>query len=311
MSSAITPALIALHSNRLEKLRDVVVNFMREHPLQPLEEEIFLVQSNGVAEWLKMTLAATRGVCAATRVELPARFLWRSYRQVLGRDAVPARSALDRQALTWRLMHLLPAVAPRPGFAPLAGFLRDGDLGRRLQLAQRLADLYDQYQVYRSDWLAAWEGGRDVLRDQSWRRGPAAADDQRMASAVVRERCWPGVAAENRTMRPHAVHRASSLRSPGRAPARPLRPRVILFGMTHAADADAEATGCAVEAHPGDHGIHNPCQLPLGRYHRRPRAVRRRARRQQLRGQSIWRTCRWKTCMRTAIRCWPLGPAGT
>jgi hypothetical protein len=58
---------------------------------QPLEEEVLLVQSNGMAEWLKMALATAGGVCAATRVELPARFLWRAYRQVLGRAAVPTR----------------------------------------------------------------------------------------------------------------------------------------------------------------------------------------------------------------------------
>ena len=53
-----------------------------------------LVQSNGAAEWLKMALAQHSGICAATRVELPARFLWRSYRQVLGATAVPPRSPL-------------------------------------------------------------------------------------------------------------------------------------------------------------------------------------------------------------------------
>src|SRR5690606_6693048 len=129
----------------------------------PLEEEVFLVQSNGVAEWLKMALASHAGIAAATRVELPARFLWRAYRQVLGRDAVPATSPLDRQPLAWKLMQLLPGVVPQAGFEPLAGFLRRGDMSRRLQLAERLADLYDQYQVYRSDWLAAWGDGDDVM----------------------------------------------------------------------------------------------------------------------------------------------------
>jgi exodeoxyribonuclease V gamma subunit len=46
-----------------------------------------LVQSNGVAEWLKIALAEELGVCAATRVALPARFLWEAYRGMLGRDA--------------------------------------------------------------------------------------------------------------------------------------------------------------------------------------------------------------------------------
>ena len=87
MTGDITPGLLVLHGNRTETLAEAVFEWLRSTPLRPLEEETFLVQSNGVAEWLKMTLAAHTGISAATRVELPARFLWRAYRQVLGRDA--------------------------------------------------------------------------------------------------------------------------------------------------------------------------------------------------------------------------------
>lgn len=82
--------LLVLHGNRLELLAEATLAWLAAHPLGPLEEETFLVQSNGMAEWLKMEIAAAQGVCAATRVELPARFIWRAYRAVLGRAAVPA-----------------------------------------------------------------------------------------------------------------------------------------------------------------------------------------------------------------------------
>ena len=36
------------------------------------------------------------GVCAATRVALPARFLWEAYRGMLGRERVPSRSPFDK-----------------------------------------------------------------------------------------------------------------------------------------------------------------------------------------------------------------------
>ena len=107
-TATIQPGLIALHSNRTEALADTVFAWLRQHPLGPLEEDIVLVQSNGVAEWFKMALASNGGVCAAARVELPSRFLWRTYRQVLGRSNVPAQSPVDKTPLTWRLMQLLP-----------------------------------------------------------------------------------------------------------------------------------------------------------------------------------------------------------
>ena len=186
MTTPIQTGLLVLHSNRAEWLGEAVFAWIARQPLQPLEEEVFLVQSNGVAEWLKMTLAEHQGICAAARVELPGRFLWRAYRQVLGRDAVPAQSVLDKLSMTWRLMALLPDVMGRPGYEPLARFLADGDMARRLQLAERLADLYDQYQVYRSDWLADWEAGDDLLTSPG-SAGTPLSDDQRWQAGLWRE----------------------------------------------------------------------------------------------------------------------------
>ena len=86
---SLPPAFMALHSHRPEALRDLVLGWMARHPLAPLEDEWVLVQSNGVAQWLKMALAAPvgqggSGIAAALRTELPARFIWQAYRAVLG-----------------------------------------------------------------------------------------------------------------------------------------------------------------------------------------------------------------------------------
>ena len=51
-------------------------------------------------------------------------------------------------------------------FEPLRRFLEEDPQLRRLhQLAAQLADLFDQYQVYRADWLEDWAHGHDRLRD--------------------------------------------------------------------------------------------------------------------------------------------------
>ncbi|HIV72891.1 MAG TPA: exodeoxyribonuclease V subunit gamma [Candidatus Aquabacterium excrementipullorum] len=266
MASDIIPGLLVLHGNRLELLRDAVFDWTGRQALRPLEEEIFLVQSNGVAEWLKMALASSRGVCAVTRVELPARFLWRVYRQVLGRASVPRRSPLDKEPLTWRLMRELPAHLHEPGFEPLAEFLEGGDVARRLQLAQRLADLYDQYEVYRADWLEAWAGGHDVLA-----RAPlsvagateAVPDDQRWQPAL-----WRDVLAQlqdgERDLSRDRIHRrfvqALNAAQPSDLPALPRR--VVVFGMAHLPAQTLEAL-VALSAHAQVIlAVPNPC-----RYH--------------------------------------------
>jgi exodeoxyribonuclease V gamma subunit len=165
----LSPGFMVVHGNHPEALRDLMVTWMARHPLRPLEDELVLVQSNGVAQWLKLSLAAGPaaggiGVAAALRTELPSRALWEAYRAVLGPDDVPPASALDKSQLAWRLMRLLPALLDAPAFEPLRGFLRDDDDSRKLhQLALRLADLLDQYQVYRADWLARWADSDHTL----------------------------------------------------------------------------------------------------------------------------------------------------
>ncbi|RWF70124.1 exodeoxyribonuclease V subunit gamma, partial [Mesorhizobium sp.] len=81
-----------VHGNRLDELRSLVISLMRRYPLAPLENEIALVQSNGIAQWLKLALAEDPeddgsggcGIAAAIDVQLPGSFMWHLYRTVLG-----------------------------------------------------------------------------------------------------------------------------------------------------------------------------------------------------------------------------------
>ncbi|MFP4245822.1 MAG: exodeoxyribonuclease V subunit gamma [Halochromatium sp.] len=174
-----------IQGNRLEALRQLLTTWLSRHPLHPLENEVILVQSNGIGQWLRLALAeqpleqpggqARDGIAAALDLMLPGRFLWQAYRAVLG--DLPERSAYDKAPLGWRLYRLLgkldalaDTAEERTHLAPLRGFLdadpeHDGAARRRYQLAVRLADLYDQYQVYRADWLEAWLQGQDQVID--------------------------------------------------------------------------------------------------------------------------------------------------
>jgi exodeoxyribonuclease V gamma subunit len=92
---------MVVHGNRTELLRSLLVQWLQVHPLPPLSDEIILVQSNGIAQWLKMSLAMNPapdntgglGIAAALDMQLPSRFTWQAYRAVLGPQAVPEHSA--------------------------------------------------------------------------------------------------------------------------------------------------------------------------------------------------------------------------
>ncbi|HSH85589.1 MAG TPA: exodeoxyribonuclease V subunit gamma [Guyparkeria sp.] len=165
----ITPGFIVLQGNRLEGLRDLLVQWLDRSPLAPLEDERILVQSNGMAQWLRLALGRSRrdgglGVATAMDLLLPARLQWQCYRAVLGHDAVPPEAPLDKPRLTWRLFRLLneSTITADPVFEPLRHYI-DGDEHRAYQLAARLADQFDQYQVYRADWLARWADDEAAL----------------------------------------------------------------------------------------------------------------------------------------------------
>ncbi|MGM0691265.1 MAG: exodeoxyribonuclease V subunit gamma [Pseudomonadota bacterium] len=171
----IKPGFIVLQGNRLEGLRDLLVEWLACAPLAPLENERILVQSNGMAQWLRLALGRSRrddghgglGIATAMDLLLPARLQWQCYRAVLGREAVPPDAPLDKPRLTWRLLRLLrdPSIVAEPIFGPLSNYI-DGDEHRAYQLAARLADQFDQYQVYRADWLERW------ARDEATLPGP-------------------------------------------------------------------------------------------------------------------------------------------
>jgi exodeoxyribonuclease V gamma subunit len=242
MASGIQPGFLALHGNRTETLLEAVAAWLRRHPLDVLEPETVLVQNNGMAEWFKMGLASEAGICAAMTVQLPGRFIWQLYRQVLGPDDVPAQSPVDKIPLTWRLMRLLPMLHDEPGFEPIAGYLRPDDDERLFQLAQRIADLFDQYQVHRADWLDAWAQGRDVLIDAAHTEAPLSPDQrwqallwrqvltelEAPAIGVTRPQLHRKVIDALESDRPAVTVEDAGRRKPARLPR-----RVVLFGLTH------------------------------------------------------------------------------
>ncbi|MFZ6748103.1 exodeoxyribonuclease V subunit gamma [Undibacterium sp. Ren11W] len=265
--SSITPGLIILHGNQLEQLRAAVFAWLRSHPLSPLEQALFLVQSNGIAEWLKIAVAEELGVCAATRIDLPGRFLWGVYRSMLGRDQVPSRSALDKAPLTWRLMRLIPELLAREDFLPLRHFLADGNPERRLQLAERLADLLDQYQVYRADWLNDWAEGRDVLRNASGEFIPLL-DDQRWQAqlwrAILTDVLNNSEDAADALGRVTIHQRFLDKVASGEAPISKLPRRVVLFGISAMPQQTLEALAALAKHTQVILAVPNPCQFYWG-----------------------------------------------
>ncbi len=126
-------------------------------------------------EWLKRALAARRGIAANLDFEQPGSFVWRLLR---ARDpGLPRHSPLDRGALVWRLYAAL--AGSRAKQAPvLARYLAAGDERAPFELAEALATVFEQYQIYRPEWIRDWEAGNATdaaWQAALWRRVAAGA----------------------------------------------------------------------------------------------------------------------------------------
>ena len=230
-----------LHANHLEDLRDLALKVIKAAPQPPLVPETFLVQSNGMAQWLRLSLAEADGIAASVDFPLPSSFVWRAYRGVLG-DDIPELSPFDKGPLAWRLLRLLPSLladeAQADCYAPLRDYLCRDERGQLIaaigedllpalpegpeaerqqwQLACQLADLFDQYLNYRPEWVRSWESGleddgfRDAFaRQQAAGQLPAGLlPDNLPASQHWQPALWRAVLADApQSSRQH--HRAS------------------------------------------------------------------------------------------------------
>ncbi|MDP2609622.1 MULTISPECIES: exodeoxyribonuclease V subunit gamma [unclassified Oceanobacter] len=163
------------HSNDLDVLKGILLSLMQQNPPSPFEREAILVQSQGMAHWLKLNIADGLGVSAQLEFPLPFSFVWQIFNRL--RPDLPERSHFDKQLMIWKLMRLLPGLVAGAGddhpCKAIAHYLDDDEAGIKCyQLAQTIADVFDQYLVYRPDWLLAWEAGEDQVEGADVSRHP-------------------------------------------------------------------------------------------------------------------------------------------
>ena len=214
------PAPIQLFTaSQLSPLLAHLADDMQRAPLSPLESETIVVQSQGMRRWLTLELADTLGCAASLTLPFPAAFMHDlARRQELGRAARDAGDGFSREALVWRVESLLRALPHDDVYAPLQRYLHDNDDRARFGLAERIADRFDDYQLYRSDVLASWEAGDDV----------PGTPHARWQAAIWRTLCRDGLDAT-----PHAGARLRQLIAVLRGVApRGLPARVTVFGVS-------------------------------------------------------------------------------
>ncbi|MFC3096052.1 exodeoxyribonuclease V subunit gamma [Alteromonas sediminis] len=162
-------------SNRLEHLSALMHAVQVAQPSGVFDADVILVESPGMQHWLQMQLASAQQTPAGAismnvNFPLTSRFVWEIARSVLGQDAIPEQSPYRREVLQFRILALFQSDAflTRSEVAPVVTYWQNAHTSheqtvRRLNLAVALADAFEQYSLFRPDWLACWEAGEDPI----------------------------------------------------------------------------------------------------------------------------------------------------
>ncbi|MEJ2157553.1 MAG: exodeoxyribonuclease V subunit gamma, partial [Desulfobacteraceae bacterium] len=162
-------------ANHLETLADALADLVKSDPGgradTPLAAENIVVQSKGMQRWISMAIARRNGICANFNFPFPNTFLEEIYSTAFG--PLPECDSFTPQTMTFRIMTLLNDLKEHAAFAPVRGYLSAAasDL-KQYQLAGKIADIFDQYLVFRPDLITAWEKepGSAVSVDAAWQR---------------------------------------------------------------------------------------------------------------------------------------------
>lgn len=204
-------------SNRMERLAERMAELLR-HPLPGvLQPEIVVVQSRGMERWISMEIARHSGICANLHFPFPNALL-----DMLVERVLPERSKtapLDADTMTFRMLTLLPELLERAEFALLKHYLADDRDGRKcFRLARKIAQIFDQYLIYRPDWIFRWEAG-----------GDAADADERWQSQL-----WQRLVGDGGLQHRAALQRDLLAALAGLPPASPgIPPRICVFGISY------------------------------------------------------------------------------
>jgi len=170
-------------ANKMENLLLLLNKISQVSPLGVFNQEVIVVQNAGMQHWLNLAIAKERGISMNMSYALPAQYLWQLIRTMASDDKVPEQSPYSREVLTWRIYALLATkeVVDDIDFTPATRYwmastqLTNSPLNqaslKRYQLATQMADLYEQYLIFRPQWLDSWQKGEALAQlssDNKW-----------------------------------------------------------------------------------------------------------------------------------------------
>ncbi|OKY24976.1 exodeoxyribonuclease V subunit gamma [Thalassotalea sp. PP2-459] len=170
-------------ANKTENLLLLASKIQEVSPLPLFSQDVYIVQNAGMQHWLSMSLAQSSGISFNHQYALPAQFLWKLMRALVLPKHMIDQDPFTREALSWRIYQLLASseIIEDSDFSSVTEYwfsnISQQDPLKRYQLSCQVADLYEQYLIYRPDWLTQWQNN-------------VIPDEFNQTSTLAKDECW-------------------------------------------------------------------------------------------------------------------------
>jgi exodeoxyribonuclease V gamma subunit len=185
---------VHIHLNVSNNLRPLAQKMAADllHPAGDVFTPSWIVtQTDGMNSWLREQLAHSLGIASNIRFSKPNDIVNRIH-YLLDHGK---HKAIDVESLRWTLYTLLGEQEFRNTFPAIATYYENHTL-RQIAFAGELADIFDQYQIYRfkeiSEWNRMYTAGEAITDWQAWlwtkakaRLGKTFADKSEIAEQIL------------------------------------------------------------------------------------------------------------------------------
>lgn len=151
-------------SASLEELSDELADKIKHQTKNVFQPVYIITQTEGMNSWLKINLATKNGIAANIQFLKPNEFINKIYYK-LGATYKEVLSSDEQQ---WMLYKILEDKNFRSAFPAIAGYYAEeseNKEAKRMSLAKKVADLFDQYQIYRTDMILRWNKGEYLFEN--------------------------------------------------------------------------------------------------------------------------------------------------
>ncbi len=185
-------------SNDIDKLALKLASNIESSPLELYQKEVIVVQTDGMSSWISLKLAENNKVFSNFDFLSPNKLLFELFR-IAG---IYNSGIYDTNNLKWIIFDILDEQEFKSRFYQVYLYFQNDKI-KQLQLATKIADLYDQYVIYRPDYIRLWNENKSpeiktyLANHEKWQKwiwqkikekiGDKAIDKVQMRDALIKK----------------------------------------------------------------------------------------------------------------------------